>query len=185
VAVGGDWPKAENRDLAERNIRAQIGKVTDPYRFEVVSVPSGDLPFIPVSRLNAIRRELADALVSSSECGRGNYSLARPIDSAGDLVPPEQRVRLNCSNSLSRKIYGMAGVGAAEAFESSRDVSGEYGELMRTKYCLRYELGMCPRQKKGEKAGPLFLVNNGHRFKVSFDCGICENEISADCMDFH
>lgn len=41
-------------------------------------------------------------------------------------------------------------------------------ELSRSKYCVKYELGLC-----GSK-GPLFLVNNGRRLRLEFDCKKCE-----------
>ena len=56
----------------------------------------------------------------------------------------------------------------------------EDGVLMRSKYCIRYELGLCPKQ--GGKPGarePLFLVNNGRRLKLAFDCKTCEMSVLA------
>jgi putative protease len=48
-------------------------------------------------------------------------------------------------------------------------------ELMRTRYCLRYELGICPRQQQtGASSAPLYLENNGRRFRLDFDCRNCE-----------
>ena len=48
------------------------------------------------------------------------------------------------------------------------------GELMRSKYCIRYELGMCPVHQGAADSGPLFLLNNGRRFALGFDCRHCE-----------
>ena len=48
------------------------------------------------------------------------------------------------------------------------------GELMRTKYCIRHELGLCPKQGKVRKAEPLFLRNGKERLQLSFDCAVCE-----------
>ena len=64
-------------------------------------------------------------------------------------------------------------------------------ELMRTRYCIRHELGLCPKlrnrsgqadgraaatdkAKSGTDAAPLYLLNNGQRFTVLFDCRSCE-----------
>ena len=52
-------------------------------------------------------------------------------------------------------------------------------ELMRSKYCIRYELGMCPRLQGAAPSGPLFLINNGRRFALGFDCAKCEMTVSA------
>ena len=47
-------------------------------------------------------------------------------------------------------------------------------ELMRSRYCIRYELGMCPVRQNARESGPLFLVNNGRKFALGFDCKNCE-----------
>jgi len=52
------------------------------------------------------------------------------------------------------------------------------GELMRTKYCIRHQLGLCPRQGKAKKAEPLFLRNGKERLQLSFDCAVCEMTVS-------
>ena len=56
----------------------------------------------------------------------------------------------------------------------------EDGVLMRSKYCIRYELGLCPKQsgKPGARES-LFLVNNGRRLKLAFDCKACEMSVLA------
>ena len=53
---------------------------------------------------------------------------------------------------------------------------------MTTKYCLRYELGQCLMHKcnksvASDYAGDLFLLNNGRRFRLAFDCKRCEMQI--------
>lgn len=53
------------------------------------------------------------------------------------------------------------------------------GELMRTKYCIRHELGLCPKQGKARKAEPLFLRNGKERLQLSFDCAVCEMTVTS------
>ena len=79
----------------------------------------------------------------------------------------------NCANSLARSVYETAGAeSVAEAYEL-KPVDG--AELMRTKYCIRYEKGMCPFQKNHIKAKePLALVNAGKKLYLQFDCKKCE-----------
>ncbi|MBR5734239.1 MAG: hypothetical protein IKX79_01690, partial [Desulfovibrionaceae bacterium] len=50
--------------------------------------------------------------------------------------------------------------------------------LMRTRYCIRYELGMCHRYQGAAPSGPLFLVNNGRRLALGFDCARCEMTVN-------
>ena len=47
-------------------------------------------------------------------------------------------------------------------------------ELMRTRYCIKYELGLCPKYQKAAPTGPLYLLNNGKRLALGFDCARCE-----------
>jgi len=53
-------------------------------------------------------------------------------------------------------------------------------ELMRTKYCVRYELGMCPVHQGAKPSGPLFLVNNGKKLALHFDCASCEMTVAQE-----
>ena len=50
---------------------------------------------------------------------------------------------------------------------------------MRSKYCIRHELGLCPRQGKVKKAEPLFLRNGKERLQLSFDCAVCEMTVTT------
>ena len=54
-----------------------------------------------------------------------------------------------------------------------------HGELMRSKYCIRHELGLCPKQGKVHKAEPLFLRNGKERLQLTFDCAVCEMTVKA------
>jgi putative protease len=59
---------------------------------------------------------------------------------------------------------------------------------MRSKYCIRHELGLCLKDPSASghgttktamtQAGPLYLVNNGKRYRLGFDCADCEMTVS-------
>ncbi|MBQ0123594.1 MAG: U32 family peptidase [Bacteroidales bacterium] len=51
-------------------------------------------------------------------------------------------------------------------------------ELMRMKYCLKWELGLCPKQKGKSVDEPLYLVNRNRKFCLHFDCKNCEMTVS-------
>ncbi len=63
---------------------------------------------------------------------------------------------------------------------SSADESSHQGgtELMRSKYCIRHELGLCPKQGKAPKAEPLYLLNAGRRLRLDFHCKECEMTVT-------
>ena len=48
-------------------------------------------------------------------------------------------------------------------------------EAMRTKYCIRHELGFCPKQNPAQRPKePLYLTNVGYKLRLGFDCKNCE-----------
>lgn len=52
--------------------------------------------------------------------------------------------------------------------------------LMRSKYCIKYELGLCPVHQGARNTGKLFLQNNGRRFALGFDCSRCEMTVERE-----
>lgn len=172
--TNGAFERANNPELALANMRKQLEKVSGFLRFTLGSYSSeGDfVPFLPLSAINAIRRELSaqiEEAISQRDSRRGEYRCEVP-KIEGIIIPPAQTVKLNCSNHLSRGLYRTIGIDPANAFELDGDHSGEYSELMRTKYCIKYELGLCGRKV----AEPWYLVNNGKKLRLKFDCTNCE-----------
>ena len=62
--------------------------------------------------------------------------------------------------------------------DSNIQSTGNDRTLMRTKYCIRHQLGLCPRQGNVKKAEPLFLRNGKERLQLTFDCAVCEMTVS-------
>ncbi len=197
--------KADNLERMASMLQAQIGKSAGHYRFVLTGVdaPEG-LPFLSASSLNSMRRSLAAALDEMQAGSRPllNRSLTDVPDGfdggeedvrvrTGGLTFPysETTYKQNISNRLSSSVYHAAGaVSTGGAYELEHP-SG--AELMRTKYCIRYELGICPIHQKGNRqnlpAGlrdvrpdtKLFLLNNGRRLALHFDCRACEMTVTA------
>lgn len=159
------------RDAARMldTVRAQLAKRAGIYAFTVDSVDAdGPVPFMPAAFLNGIRRQLAEALdaqpVPMLPLRKG---IIRP-----DAVPEALTYKDNLANSVAREIYRERGASQMEdAYELTHRDGVEY---MRTKYCLRHELGLCPKQRPGTRPEPLFLLNNGRRLRLDFDCKACE-----------
>ena len=54
-------------------------------------------------------------------------------------------------------------------------------ELLRSRYCIKWELGLCPKQRPKESPKePLYLLNQSNRLRLSFDCKNCEMIVTAD-----
>lgn len=206
---------AENPERMRGMFATQISKATGIYSFTLrsleVETPDGSLPFLPTSALNAIRRDLAAALEempcraipllvnqASSRTGNAEYPVLEPdvLSQVQDIQEttsngPHLSYKANIANHIVRKIYMSLGASRTDdAFEISHRPDAE---LMRTKYCIRYELGLCPVHQAGRQHGRanhtsgmvnppipssrktnLYLTNNGKRYHLAFDCANCE-----------
>jgi putative protease len=55
---------------------------------------------------------------------------------------------------------------------------GEDVTLMFCKHCLKFSLGMCPKNGKNKQfKEPFYLVSGNNRLKLIFDCQVCEMKI--------
>lgn len=206
---------AENPERMRGMFATQISKATGIYSFTLrsleVETPDGSLPFLPTSALNAIRRDLAAALEempcraiplpvnqASSRTGNAEYPVLEPdvLSQVQDIQEttsngPHLSYKAHIANHIARKIYMSLGASRTDdAFEISHRPDAE---LMRTKYCIRYELGLCPVHQAGRQHGRanhtsgmvnppipssrktnLYLTNNGKRYHLAFDCANCE-----------
>ena len=169
LEVPAPFDEARDADRMLETVRTQLSKRSNHFAFTVYGVEvDGAVPFMPASFLNGIRRDLASALdgqpVHMLPLRRGT---ARP-----DKAPETLTYKDNLANSIAREIHRERGaVEMEDAYELTHRDGVEY---MRTKYCLRHELGLCPKQRPGTRPDPLFLLNNGRRLRLSFDCAACE-----------
>lgn len=211
---------AENPERMRGMFATQISKATGIYSFTLrsleVETPDGSLPFLPTSALNTIRRDLAAALEempcraipllvnqASSRTGNAEYPVLEPdvLSQVQDIQEttsngPHLSYKANIANHIARKIYMSLGASRTDdAFEISHRPDAE---LMRTKYCIRYELGLCPVHQAGRQHGRanhtsgmvnppipssrktnLYLTNNGKRYHLAFDCANCEMVVNV------
>ena len=169
VTVPAPFDPARDPARMQETVRVQLSKRSGVYAFSVAGVETdGPVPFMPASFLNGIRRDLAtslDALPVRVLPLRSG--VVRP-----DPAPATLTYKDNIANSVAREIYRERG---SSSFEDAYELTHREGvEYMRTKYCLRHELGLCPKQRPGTRPDPLFLLNNGRRLRLDFDCRSCE-----------
>ena len=157
---------ANNRDRMEGVMRAGLNKSAAHYGFVVSDILSDDntLPLLSAAAVNGIRRGVAEAL-DAMPCGRVPL-MNRPLKPLQQSLG-EATYKNNISNSIASRFFSRV--------EPAYELSPSKGaELMRSRYCIRYELGMCPRFQGARAPRPLLLVNNGRRFPLVFDCKNCE-----------
>ncbi len=167
---------ANNIERMRDMIHGQIGKSAGGYMFIVGEITATEgLPFMNAASLNGIRRRLAEIL-DSKPCGKKEILLRKPLDKTKMLrirgTLPYLTYKANIANNLAKHICFSAGYSEINDAYEINHVSD--AELMRTKYCIRYELGLCPKHQGAKPGKPLFLLNNGQRFALHFDCKACE-----------
>ena len=173
---------ADNLQRMKAMFSAQIGKSSGIYLFEPrpisVKTLDGKLPFLSAQVLNGLRRDLA-AELDRQPCRNLPLQKGSADKTPGkDLEGKTIDYKANVANHISREMYisrGAAGIEDAYEITHRKDA-----ELMRTKYCIKYELGLCPVHQKAAPGSRLYLVNNGKRYALGFDCRSCEMTVSAD-----
>ena len=170
---------AEKPDQAKANWETQLSKTGETiFKVGTVTFEWTKPGFAPVSILNEWRRQLIDLLISKR---LENYPQ--------EIIPfkvtthpyPEKTLdySYNIANDLARAFYVRhKSVVKEGALELQDDKRGK--KIMTTKHCLRYFLQACPRRSK--KGGPvlkepLFLVYNGKKYPIKFNCEKCVMEI--------
>ena len=181
VTLPGPHAVADNQQRAADILQSQLSKLGGtPFSLCDLHIEgfSGGLPFLPSATINQLRRDAVQSLIEA----RVKYfrpkpcPMPQPNDVAYTCGPTD--FRLNIINRLSERFYRRHGVATIErGLEQTRDYTSK--PLMTTKYCLRYELGQCLRCKTGAQVSDdycanLYLVNNGRRFLLRFDCDACQ-----------
>ncbi|GHT51608.1 protease [Bacteroidia bacterium] len=87
----------------------------------------------------------------------------------------EALLRANVIGGLSCKpLYRQQSVDTEEIAGQARN---DKCVLMTCKYCLRHELGYCPRAGGAPQASPWRLLTGNHILQLSFDCHACEMQV--------
>lgn len=125
----------------------------------------GELPFMPVSYINEIRRKLLFELMAER---LKNYPQETQKPLRYSKFPVEELdYRANIHNRTAKGFYENCGAKICEmSLESTKNFEGKC--LMQTKHCLKYAFNMCKSPKK------LFLIDEkGKKYPLQFDCKNC------------
>ena len=174
--VGGKQP-ALKKQAARQTIFAQLTRLGNTiFECSDVRLQTQDVYFLPVSRLNAAKRELVQRLLQVREANRSRLTMTI---SRNTTPYPEKHLTCmgNVLNVKAGAFYRRHGVQVIEpAAESGLDMSGRL--VMTTKYCLRRQLKLCPGPSSKSSAEPLILQDEDDRqYQLHFLCGPCGMEI--------
>ena len=177
-----DLEKADNRERAEAMLREQLGKRSLHYHFYVDSVvsdaPGGALPLLSASTINSIRRLIAEDLDSLPVCFNPIMNIAAAGKAPSGALPAVS------SSAVRELVQAPFRSPSSRFFRTGLRSNAEEGAfptaapLMKSKYCIKYELGMCPVHQGAKPSGKLFLLNNGRRLTLGFDCNACEMTVT-------
>ena len=169
-------------------IRRDLAATLEDMPCKAVPLPTGQAVNAPgIVKVLDNRKNAIDALAYLGKCQSQKPILSQVLDiqeTASDGF--HLSYKANIANHVARETYQSLGATQTDdAFEISHRPDAE---LMRTKYCIRYDLGLCPvhlqsgkPQGKGSSHGlttanlkNLSLINNGKRYRLAFDCANCE-----------
>lgn len=169
--VETDKIPAEKPEMADKQLRTSLSKLGNtPFELRKLIVES--LPyFLQSSLVNKLRSDAVELLKEA------RIEHFHPTDETLNYVPAKlfdkASYKRNITNELHRAVYEDFG---AQEIEYGLDKTLDFKdkELMVCKYCLRYELGVCSKQKKNTDIRfPLYLQNENNRFRLDFDCKNC------------
>ena len=176
---------------ALNTIRRDLAAALEEMPCRAIPLPTNQSRFEFVKAID-FRKKPKDSPACLTEC----RSLKSPLFQVSDIQEQTSKgihltYKANIANHIARETYQFLGATITDdAFELSPRPDAE---LMRTKYCIRHELGLCPvsrptgrHQGKSDlatnssgqattnQASHLYLANNGKRYPLSFDCEKCE-----------
>ena len=171
---------AKTENAGYQNLEKNLAKTGNtPFIVDHLEIKISDNWFLPISKINEMRREVLDLLIEKriEEYHREEFQITKT-----EHPYPVQVLDFtyNVSNKLARKFYERHGVTEIEkAFELQWDPGK--ARVMTTKYCVKYELGKCARFQRdtmGTKVvEPLTLKHGEVEYKLKFNCKPCEMEI--------
>ncbi|MDX9971565.1 MAG: U32 family peptidase [FCB group bacterium] len=178
AVLPGPFDPARDADRALENLRKQLSKTGDS-AFEVTAleIDVEPAPFVPLSALNGLRRDLLEKLGAAREAKRPRETVSIIPDETP--YPEDQLTYLgNVLNARAKAFYRRHGV---EAIEPGAEAGGNLRDrkVMTTRYCLKHQMNLCPRYGgHSDYEEPLALVDDkGHRVELRFNCKRCEMEI--------
>ncbi len=170
----GEVQVAQNREKMRQVIHTQVSKCGDTIFSvdEVEIAPGSDGYFIPSSQLATLRRDTLEQLLHHrvSSIAKGG----RHFRENSDVRYPQNEISAEgaVTNSVATQFYKDHGVeSVTPSWECALDLTG--AKVMESSYCLRHEIGECLKEGS-QLRGELFLHHGADKFRLEFDCTVCQ-----------
>ncbi len=161
---------ANNQEKMAQNFEKQLKKSNESdFYCEKISINASKLPFLPISQINELRRNLFQKLMDER---LKNYKLQKQEPLRYAKFPySEMDFRANVHNKFAKAFYEKCGCKITEkTIESGASIKDK--PLMTTKHCLKYAFNMC------KKPINLYLIDEkNQKYKLKFDCKNCQMQI--------
>jgi len=169
--------KARNQELIVKMFKTQFLNISDAY-FKIIQFNwnvQSEIGFYRIAEVNQLRRSILALLLAKRI---ENYKPHR-IQFVPTTIPFYENnpdYRYNVSNSLAVKFYARHG---ANIIEMSPEITEDYFNinLMTTRYCLKFELGICERKQLNipiKEDNSLHIENKFGKYRLEFDCDKCK-----------
>ncbi|MBS1145000.1 MAG: family peptidase [Proteobacteria bacterium] len=172
-----EWQVAQNPDAAQAKLKENLGKFGNTmFVAEPVELKLSQPWFLPVSAINALRREATEQLEAARIASHPRPPRATPAASPAAYPQEELTYLGNVFNAKARQFYEKHGV---KLIEEAYEAGNEKGmvSLMITRHCLRYSFNLCPKEVKHLKPDPMTLINGNEKLILKFDCKACEMHV--------
>ncbi len=163
--------KANNPEKIRENFKNQFSKTGESdFYVKKINIDS-ELPFLPVSEINKLRRDLLEKLMEARiETYNNNKHKQKQMNYA-KYYTDKVDYRANIHNKSAEEFYQKCGAGVLESSFESKQPARQV-EVMRCKHCIKYALNMCKSPQK------LVLKDEyGKKFPLKFNCKDCEMSV--------
>jgi len=171
------WPVAQNPESALAKLAENLGKFGNTmFVAEPLELSLSQAWFLPVSAINALRREATEKLDAARIASHPRPPRAAPAANPAPYPQEELTYLGNVFNARARQFYEKHGV---KLIEEAYETGSEKGmvSLMITRHCLRYSFNLCPKEVKHLKPDPMTLINGSEKLILKFDCKACEMHV--------
>src|SRR5690606_25127879 len=143
--IEGPFDQARQADRALEQMQDVLGQLGNThYHATDIRISGGPVPFLPGSRLKALRRELVEQL-DAARVAATPHGFRKPLAVQTPVYPQSHLSFLFdvCSHK-ERSFHHRLGV---EQFDVAYEVHEDAGEVPVTisKHCLRYSFNLCPK----------------------------------------
>jgi len=188
ILIAFDYEKV----LAQKPQKEQVGKELSKLgntRYEALKcyVDWSEDWFMPMSNWADLRRKLCERMemVLKMDFRRQEVTFRQTTHQYPEKVLTYLG---NVLNKKANDFYKSHGVNLIEPalenkfYEGDKSNQPESPVLMFNKFCLRFELGTCPKQGKTVPVlkEPLYLVYKDKRIRLNFDCRACEMRLTEE-----